>query len=416
MFPLLAPCLLAVVAFAADGDRLLTLTGETMGTSYTVRAVTGKLPTNREHLQAAIDERLEQINDRMSNWRPDSELSRFNRHREDDWFPVSAETAEVVAAGLRIGRETNGAFDVTVGPLVRLWQFGPEPGRQPPTPEELAAARERVGLDLVEVRDNPPALRKRRPDVEVDLSGIAKGYGVDALARLLDERGFTNYLVEIGGEIRTRGRRPDGTAWRVGIEVPEHHRRAVQRIIELENRSLATSGDYRNYREVDGRRWSHTIDPRTGEPIGHTLASVSVIADTCMESDALATALMVLGPEDAYDWAVGHDLPVLLIVRETNGFVEHATPVYLREFPDAAATTGRLMTTYLLALVIFGVAVAAMAVGLLRRRPLRGTCGGLSNLRDKAGHPLCDACRSPAADCGGVEEGRQRSVGKEHPV
>lgn len=387
-----------------------------MGTSYTIRVVVGDAPFDREDLEQAITERLERINDLMSTWRPESELSRFNRHQGTDWFPVSAETAEVVAAGIRIGRMTDGAFDITVGPLVRLWQFGPDPHPALPTPEELDATRTRVGREHLDVRLNPPALRKLRQDVEVDLSGIAKGYGVDAVARLLDERGLAAYLVEIGGEVRTRGAKPDGGGWIVGIEAPTPGRRSVRRTLELRGASLATSGDYRSFRDAEGRRWSHTIDPRTGRPIEHQLASVSVVAESCMESDALATALMVLGPDGAYDWARDNHVAALLVVRDGGGLVDRPTPEFARRFPASGPPVPPSMTTtILLAALIIGLAMAAMAVGLLGRRRLRGSCGGLSSLcRASGDDPACDACHVPAVGSGdGEDPGGERTTGPE---
>ena len=395
---LFATWLLASAATTTADDEPRTLTGATMGTSYTIRVVVGDARINMAELEAAITERLERVNDLMSTWRPDSELSRFNRHQGTAWFPVSAETADVVAEGIRVGRMTDGAFDITVGPLVRLWQFGPDPSPALPTVEDLEATRARVGLEHLEVRLDPPALRKVRPDVEVDLSGIAKGYGADEVARLLDARGLAAYLVEIGGEVCTRGTKPGGGRWTVGIEAPTPGRRSVRQTIELSGASLATSGDYRSFRDAEGRRWSHTIDPRTGRPIEHQLASVTVIADSCMESDALATALMVLGPERAYDWSRDNHVAALLIVRDGGGLVDRPTPEFARRFPAAGPPVPHSMTTtILLAALIIGLAMAAMAVGLLGRRRLRGSCGGLSSLcRTRGDEPGCDACHSPS--------------------
>ncbi|MBI3467722.1 MAG: FAD:protein FMN transferase, partial [Planctomycetes bacterium] len=289
---------------------------------------------------------------------------------------------------------------------VRLWQFGPDPSPALPTEEELDATLTRVGLKQLEVRLDPPALCKLRPDVEVDLSGIAKGYGVDAVARLLNARGLSAYLVEIGGEVRTRGTKPDGSRWTVGIEAPTPGRRSVRRTIELSGASMATSGDYRSFRDTEGRRWSHTIDPRTGRPIAHQLASVTVVSDSCMESDALATALMVLGPEGAYDWSRANHVAALLIVRDGGSLVDRPTPEFARRFPPAGPGTRHPMTTtILLSAAIIGLAMAAMAVGLLGRRRLRGSCGGLSSLcRAEQGQPTCDACQVPAAELAARED------------
>jgi thiamine biosynthesis lipoprotein len=263
----------------------------------------------------------------MSTYLPESELSRFNRHEGLDWYAVSPELVRVVAAGREVSKRSQGAFDVTVGPLVNLWGFGPT-GRPNvvPTDEAIAECRDRVGYDRLEVREELPALRKRRADLYVDLSAIAKGFAVDEIARLLEQCGVRGYMVEIGGEVSTGGRKPDGSSWRIGIERPVATAREIQCVVELDDRSLATSGDYRNFFELQGRRYSHEIDPRTGRPVKQGLVSVSVLADDCMTADAWATALMVLGPETALPTARQHGLDVLCMIRTPDGVLEQTTP------------------------------------------------------------------------------------------
>ena len=312
-----------------------SLSGPTMGTWYHIKIVALPAGVTQRDLQRAVDERLHQINQQMSTYLPDSELSQFNRHTDDDWFEVSSELALVVAAAQDIAADTQGAFDVTVGPLVNLWNFGPDP--QPeriPTDEQIAAAKDRVDYRQVEVRLTPPALRKTRPDIYVDLSAIAKGFAVDAVAQMLDDRGIDQYMVEIGGEVRTRGRKADGTAWRIGIERPISSGRIIQQIVELGDDALATSGDYRNFFDWQGRKYSHEIDPRTGRPVDHTLASVSVVTEDCMTADALATALIVLGPDQALHYAEEHEIDVLLILRQGEEFEEIATPGFAARMID----------------------------------------------------------------------------------
>ena len=319
----------------SDLDESLSvgITGMTMGTLYSVKV--DRLPEKMtaDQLKTEIDAELERLNDLMSTYRPESEVSRFSKSTETGWFEVSPETATVVAESLRISRLSGGAFDITVAPLVELWNFGPNAGefRIPPD-EEILAAQERVGFASVEVRLDPPALRKSRPDVTLDLSAIAKGFGVDQIAGYLLQKGVGGYMVEIGGETRTYGTKQDGTPWRIGIQKPVAHELALQKTIEPGDRALATSGDYRNFFEKDGRRYSHTIDPRTGHPIEFHLASVSVVTEMCMTADALATAITVLGPDAGYDLAVEQNLAALLIVRTNDGFEEKATPEFLRLF------------------------------------------------------------------------------------
>jgi FAD:protein FMN transferase len=304
----------------------VSFSGPTMGTSYTIRLASEPESLPLAALQQRVEARLALVNDQMSTYLPNSEVSRFNRHPCDVWFDVSADTAFVVAAGLEISRLTDGAFDVTVGPLVNLWSFGPD--RRPrgiPPEEEIQAAQARVGYADLDVRLDPPALRKRREGLEVDLSAIAKGFAVDAVAGLLDEQGIEHYLVEIGGEVRTRGRRPDAGAWRVGIERPVAGTRQVHCVVELESQALATSGDYRNFFVWQDQTYSHSIDPRTGWPVSRGVASVAVLSDSAMRADAWATAFMVADPDRSWRWAEEAGLDVLMVFRAEQGFRERLT-------------------------------------------------------------------------------------------
>ncbi len=329
----------AVVLVTASLHRLVfadlpgpefEFSGETMGTRFLVKVAAPSL-TQDEHAAVgeAIVERLTAVNAQMSTWDPESEISRFNRHAATAPFPVSPETAGVVAAARWVAQASGGAFDVTIRPLVQAWGFG-DGARIPggPGPAELKSLRERVGWERVSVVGD--ALVKLRPDVVIDLSALAKGYGVDAVSDDLMRLGHANHLVEIGGELRARGRRPDGEPWQVAIEEPDvDDARVIHQVIPLEDRGMATSGDYRNYYEVDGVRISHTIDPRTGAPIRHALASVTVLHPQTMLADAWATALNVLGPEAGYTLAVERGMAAYFIVREPGAtFSSRATPVF----------------------------------------------------------------------------------------
>lgn len=328
---LVLSCVLTLAACgdAVDRDELIVITGPTMGTTYAVKLYDASGGVDSTALQSRIDALLERINDQMSTWLPDSELSRFNTSRDTGWFPVSAETAHVVEAAAAVSALSDGAFDVTVGPVVNLWGFGPQREDSGlPSDEEIANAIQRIGFRQLYARDKPPALRKRRADLYVDLSAIAKGFAVDELARLLVDRGVRSFLVEIGGELRARGTKPDGASWSVAIEQPLPNASTVQEIVALWDSAIATSGDYRNYVERDGKNYSHTIDPRNGRPIAHGLASVSVITPSAMRADALATAIMVMGPEEGYELAVREDLAVQLIIRSGDEFRVLATPQF----------------------------------------------------------------------------------------
>lgn len=335
---ILALACLAVLCAAVSGceraapqqqaqGALRSFSGPTMGTRYNVTVVAPG--AHVAELQAGVDKRLAEINRLMSTYDPDSELSRFNRHEGTDWFSVSEETAAVVRFALGVAEDSGGAFDPTVGPAVNLWGFGPDkrPTR-PPSDEEVAAALERVGHQAVAARLDPPALRKSDPAVYVDLSAVAKGYASDEVSAVLAERGATASMVEIGGEVVTRGRKPGGAPWRIGVEQPESGGRSLRTAIELSDEALATSGDYRNFFEAGGVRYSHTIDPTTGRPVEHTLATVTVRAESCMEADALATALLVMGAERAYDWAEQRGVAALLVERAGDAFRERATSAW----------------------------------------------------------------------------------------
>ena len=321
-----------------------TITGATMGTTFTVTVVssdeaaaTGTLAAafnggaqDEGDLRAAVQRRLDGIEGRMSHYRSDSEISRFNGTRTTEPLAMSRETLRVVAEALAVSRISDGAFDATVGPLVDAWGFG-SGGRAAAAPAEamLSVLRARVGSDLLEVDLAASTLLKRREDVAIDLSAIAKGYAVDAVATLLAELGFSDYLVEIGGELRGAGTNEEGAAWRVAIERPIPGASGAPRILPLADAAIATSGDYRNFYDLDGARVSHTIDPRTGRPVTHRLRSVSVIAERCMHADARSTALNVLGPEAGYALAVEQGWAALFVTDDRTGrLVERETPAF----------------------------------------------------------------------------------------
>ena len=308
-----------------------TFRGATMGTTYSVTVAGEPLADEAtEDLHDTISQRLSSLDAMMSTYDPASEVSRFNASTSNDWFPVSPDTATVFQYAREVSEATAGAFDVTVGPLVDLWGFGPSgPSASPPSDDSIARLLTTIGFAKIDVDAARPAIRKSTPDVHSDLSGVAKGYAVDQVAELLDTAGHSAYLIEIGGEVRARGHRASGEPWRVGIERPSDGPSSIQRVVELTDAALATSGDYRNYFEQDGVRISHTIDPRTGRPVSHALASVSVIDPLCVRADALATALEVLGPDEAYTLASEEQWAALLIVRDESGrYHERLTPAF----------------------------------------------------------------------------------------
>lgn len=320
-----AMAIVAVLAASSAGRAnardTVAMSGATMGTTFHVKYVVEEAPVDQGRIRDAMDRAFEEVNRQMSNYRDDSEVSRFNRAPAGEWFPVSAPTARIGAVAQEISRATDGALDVTVGPLVKLWHFGPPPADEkrgavelvPPAPEEIEAARHVVGWEKFHVRQDPPAFKKEVDGLAVDLSTIAGGYVVDRIAEVLDEHGLANYMVEVGGEVRTRGRRADGNPWRIAIERPARNRRELYAAVELRDAALTTSGDYRNYFEFEGRRYSHIIDPKTGWPIERELGSVSVVADTCLMADAWDTALLILGPEKGLACAEKHGVAALFL-------------------------------------------------------------------------------------------------------
>ncbi len=324
--------LLALWPVPCAGDPLVELEGRTMGTGYSVLVCAEAGLPPRADLARGVEAILARIDAELSTWRDDSELARFNAARSTGWISVSPETAAVAVAALSVSRRTGGAFDPTVAPLVELWGFGRRPSLAEPDPEALARTRARVGYAALTAREVPPALRKARADLELDLSAIAKGRAVDALAEFLADQGARHFLVEIGGELRARSGRPDGRPWRVAVEAPEEDGAEPRAwaVLALADAALATSGDYRRTLEQDGVLRSHILDPRVGEPVGHDLASASVVADTAMQADALATALLVLGSRAGLRLAEEEGWAVLLIERRDGRLVEHTSTAFDR--------------------------------------------------------------------------------------
>ena len=327
---LLAAALILTGCEQPPPDPTVRITGSTMGTSYDLKLVPTPGQTIPADLKNRVEALLAGINKAMSTYDPESELSRFNRNPGVDWIAVSPELQQIVAESLQISELSSGVFDITVGPLVNLWGFGPEPRRdQAPSEAAIAQARERIGYWRLHVRDEPPALKKDRPDLYVDLSAIAKGYGVDQLAALVSSIGIHDYLVSIGGEVQARGRNGKGQPWTIAIEQPVPGQRAVERLIRLGDHSISTSGDYRNFFEQNGQRYSHLINPRTGRPVPQTLASVTVIGNQSAQADATATALMAAGPEFGFRLASEHHLAAFFILIGPDGaFQERYTPEF----------------------------------------------------------------------------------------
>lgn len=341
-------CLSAVFLLAAcSADTApIKLSGATMGTTWHVSYVApAEDSTDPVVLQEGIEAQLEQVNRSMSTYRADSEISRFNALDANTWFNASAEFFLVLSTALDIGNKSEGAYDVTVGPLVDLWGFGPQgTTTEPPTAAEIAERMGRVGQQYLQLDSQSLAVMKERA-LAVDFSSLAKGYAVDQVARWLLAQGIARFMVEVGGEMRLSGLSGRGDGWRIAIEQPESSTRSVARIISLTDIAVATSGDYRNYFEANGRRYSHSIDPRTGSPVAHDLVSVTVLHADCMIADAWATALTVLGADRAMAVAQAQGLAVYFIRSIDGEFLPAYTPQFSRYLDDSqrqvsAATKG----------------------------------------------------------------------------
>ena len=320
----MAAAALLLAACATPRPPQTLLSGETMGSAWTVK-IAGALPASAKSLRDGIQARFDAVNLALSTWRADSALSRFNADDRGEWVIVDPELAAVMAYALELASQSDGAYDITVGPLVNLWGFGPDPATQTvPPAAEIAAARARVGWRKVEV-DLATHRARKQPGVRVDLSSLGKGRGVDRVAEWLDTQGVDNYLIDLSGKLRARGRNALGNPWRVAVERPGADAGSETAAIDpavltLRDESVATAGDYRRFFETGGRHYSHIIDPRTGEPVTHHTVSSTVVAADCMQADAWATVFMVMRPDAARALAERFGLAALLIAREPGTF------------------------------------------------------------------------------------------------
>lgn len=326
----LVTILLLTACFPSNNspETEILLQGRTMGTTYNIKVVATIEQVELLNLQEKIDTALKQVNQEMSTYIADSEISRFNQSTSTEPVEISAGFARVLQESIRLGELSAGKLDITVGPLVNLWGFGPEQRPEKvPSDELLASTHARVGLKNLHLSGKQ--LSKDIPNLYIDLSTTAKGYGVDTVAELIEANGITNYLVEIGGEMRLKGFKHTGELWAIAIEKPildpSGEQRAVHQVIIPKDNAVATSGDYRIYFEADGQRFSHIIDPETGKPINHNLVSVTVIESSSMTADGLSTTLMVMGAEKGMEFAIKNDLAALFIIKTENGFAEQFT-------------------------------------------------------------------------------------------
>jgi len=318
---------------AAPVGTIHDLAGLTMGTSWSVRLVVNR-PIDLPRLRLGVQQELDTIVAQMSHWQPDSDLGRFNRAEAGSWQPLPEAFFEVLSYALEVAEASGGAYDPGAGALVNLWGFGPErrhdqAGFRAPTAAAIASLIGRTGIELDRERR-----RARQPGgVQLDLSAVAKGYGVDQVARHLERQGLRHYLVEVGGELRGAGVKPDGQPWWVALEQPPSTNGTATAgdplLLALHGLAVATSGDYRRYVDLDGQRHAHTLDPRDGYPVRNGVASVSVIHPECMAADALSTALTVLGAEQGMRFAEAHGLAARWLIRDGETLVERMSAAFL---------------------------------------------------------------------------------------
>ncbi|BAN47865.1 FAD:protein FMN transferase [Metapseudomonas resinovorans] len=313
----------ASLLLAGCGETLEQFGGPTMGSSYSVKYVRGASGPSVEQARGEVEGILAEIDRQMSTYRNDSEVERFNALPAGSCLALPGPMLELVAFAGQLSKDSDGAFDMTVEPLLNLWGFGPQSrGDQVPSPEAIAAAKAVVGQQHLTVRGQE--LCKDAP-VQLDFNSIAAGYAVDRVVARLGELGVGSALVEITGELKAVGRKPDGMPWRIAIEAPRDDRQVAQKIVQLDGLGVSTSGDYRNYFEKNGKRYSHTIDPKTGAPISHSLAAVTVVDESALRADGLSTLLMVLGPEAGEAYAERQGIAAFFVTRAGEGFVSHGS-------------------------------------------------------------------------------------------
>jgi len=334
----LAPCCALLAAGCDLSPPEIVLSGPTMGTTYTVKVASPPLTVDPSKVRVAIDDVLEHIDRSMSGYRSDSEVARFNANMSTQWCDVSADLAAVVQTSLEISTASDGVFDITVAPLVAAWGFGPagEP-KVLPSAEQIAQLEATVGYRKLHVRLDPPALRKDVAGLSIDLNGIAPGFAVDRLAERLQAMRIQNYMIDIGGEIRARGRNARNEPWHIAVEHPVETQRTPYTSVWLDGAAVSTSGEYRSYYVRDGRHYSHTVDPRTGRTLDREPGAVVVIAPLAAQADGWATALNVLGPRDGFELATRRRLPVLFIERSGSEWRSQATLQFERYRDESRA-------------------------------------------------------------------------------
>ena len=396
---------LCSVALVQPGMSQTSFSGTTMGPIVYNVTIADDI-ADAAKLERQIEERLQQVNALMSTYIADSDVSRINQANAKEWVSVDPMTWSMIQKSIELSKATRGAFDITVGPAVEAWNFGPNrsPTRPLPGPDEIKALKRLVGISKIETRRSPPAVRKVHRATRIDLSAIAKGLAVDRVATLLTEQSIGSFMVEVGGEVVVRGKAQGGRNWRIGIEQPNPgSQRSVAEVVLLENQAMATSGDYRNFHLVDGKKYSHTINPLTCMPVDNQMASAAVVAEDCATADAIATALMVLGPRDGLEICDELGLHCFLHeyeINSTSEFKTSSSPAFPLQDKNIESESASIWPAFIGALVIFGLAISGMAVGaIFNNRPITGSCGGIAAGTNEDGSTSCSLCHKPVAEC-----------------
>jgi thiamine biosynthesis lipoprotein len=320
--------LFGLLSGCGDGDSMESFGGPTMGSTWSIKYVRQAGAPHQEEVRGEVEKILAEVDRQMSTYRSDSDIERFNQLPANRCQKMPASILELVRVGEQLSVQSDGSFDLTVAPLLNLWGFGPQAREDKvPTAQALADARQRVGHGHLRIDGNQLC---KDAAVEVDFNSIAAGYAVDTIAAKLEALGIHNFLVEVTGELKASGMKPDGSPWRIALEEPRDDQQVAERIVAIDGYGLSTSGDYRNYFEQGGKRYSHTFDARTGAPVSHTLASVTVIHPSALMADGLSTLLLILGPERGWDYAEKHDVGAFFVIRADTGFVTRASHAFER--------------------------------------------------------------------------------------
>lgn len=320
--------LITLLAGCERTDTVEHISGPTMGSTYTVQYVRTAQTPSPERVRDEVETILATIDLQFSTYRSDSLITRFNRLPANSCRHMPADILQLIRVGERLSRDSQGAFDLTVEPLLDLWGFGPQSrGEQVPSQQALAAAQRRVGYQHLRIDGEQLC---KNANVEVDFNSLAAGHAVDLIAARLQAMGITDYLAQATGELKAAGRKPDGSPWRIALELPRADRQIARQVLAVDGYGVSTSGDYRNYFEDNGRRYSHTFDARLGRPVTHALAAVTVVERSTLMADGFSTLLLILGPEQGWAFAVAHQIAAVFVIRADTGFVSRATPAFER--------------------------------------------------------------------------------------